>query len=45
MKMLYEDRDRLPVNVLGAFAAQEEVGMRWGDGDVQVVKPGYGNCL
>ncbi|MDO5808725.1 MAG: M42 family metallopeptidase [Lachnospiraceae bacterium] len=39
MKMLYEDRDRLPVNVLGAFAAQEEVGMRGATVTSQVVKP------
>ena len=39
MNQLYEDRDRLAVNVVGAFAAQEEVGMRGATVTSQVVKP------
>lgn len=39
MKQLYEERDQLPVNVVGAFAAQEEVGMRGATVTAQVVKP------
>ena len=37
--VLYEDRERLAVNVVGAFAAQEEVGMRGATVTSQVVKP------
>ena len=39
MNQLYEDRERLAVNVVGAFAAQEEVGMRGATVTSQVVKP------
>ena len=39
MKQLYEERERLAVQVVGAFAAQEEVGMRGATVTAQVVKP------
>ncbi len=39
MEQLYEGRDQLPVQVVGAFAAQEEVGMRGAAVTAQVVKP------
>lgn len=39
MKKLYPDRDKLAVNVVGAFAAQEEVGTRGAQVTAQVVKP------
>ncbi|MCI8950133.1 MAG: M20/M25/M40 family metallo-hydrolase [Lachnospiraceae bacterium] len=39
MDQLYEERDRLPVQVVGAFAAQEEVGTRGAMVTAQVVKP------
>ena len=39
MGKLYEEREALAVNVVGAFAAQEEVGMRGATVTAQVVKP------
>ncbi|MCI8765517.1 MAG: M42 family metallopeptidase [Lachnospiraceae bacterium] len=39
MEQLYEERDKLPAQVVGAFAAQEEVGMRGAAVTAQVVKP------
>ncbi len=39
MKQLYPDRDKLPVNVVGAFAAQEEVGTRGAEVTAQIVNP------
>lgn len=39
MEKLYENKDLLAVNVVGAFAAQEEVGMRGATVTSQVVKP------
>ena len=39
MKSLFEERDHLAVQVVGAFAAQEEVGMRGATVTAQVVKP------
>lgn len=39
MKKLYEERERLSVQVVGAFAAQEELGMRGATVTAQVVKP------
>lgn len=39
MKQLYEEREDLAVNVVGAFASQEEVGMRGATVTSQVVKP------
>lgn len=39
MKQLYTERERLAVQVVGAFAAQEEVGMRGATVTAQVVKP------
>lgn len=39
MDQLYEERDRLPVQVVGAFAAQEEVGTRGAMVTAQVLKP------
>ncbi|MCI8742087.1 MAG: M20/M25/M40 family metallo-hydrolase [Lachnospiraceae bacterium] len=39
MEQLYEERQHLPVQVVGAFAAQEEVGMRGAAVTSQVVKP------
>lgn len=39
MKTLYAEREHLAVQVVGAFAAQEEVGMRGATVTAQVVKP------
>lgn len=39
MEQLYGEREKLPVQVVGAFAAQEEVGMRGAAVTAQVVKP------
>lgn len=39
MKKLYAERESLPVQVVGAFAAQEEVGMRGATVTSQIVKP------
>lgn len=39
MKQLYAEREKLPVNVVGAFAAQEEVGTRGAAVTAQIVKP------
>ena len=39
MKQLYKEREQLAVQVVGAFAAQEEVGMRGATVTAQVVKP------
>lgn len=39
MEQLFEERERLLVQVVGAFAAQEEVGMRGAAVTAQVVKP------
>lgn len=39
LDQLYEERDRLAVNVTGAFASQEEVGTRGAAVTAQVVKP------
>lgn len=39
MDKLYDERASLPVNITGAFAAQEEVGMRGAQVTSQVVKP------
>lgn len=39
MKQLYDGRESLPVNVVGAFAAQEEVGTRGATVTAQIVKP------
>ncbi len=39
MKKLYGDRERLAVDVTGAFASQEEVGMRGATVTSQVMKP------
>lgn len=39
MKQLYEERDALPVTVVGALAAQEEVGTRGAAVTAQIVKP------
>lgn len=39
MKQLYGERDSLPVNVVGAMAAQEEVGTRGAAVTAQIVKP------
>ncbi|MDD7739898.1 MAG: M42 family metallopeptidase [Fusicatenibacter sp.] len=39
MKQLYEEREKLPAYVVGAFAAQEEVGTRGATVTAQVVKP------
>lgn len=39
MKQLYDERDSLPVQVVGAFAAQEEVGARGAAVTAQAVKP------
>lgn len=41
MKQLFEERASLPVNVVGAFAAQEEVGTRGAQVTSQVVKPDF----
>lgn len=39
MKQLFVEREKLSVQVVGAFAAQEEVGMRGATVTTQVVKP------
>lgn len=39
MNKVYKDRDKLAVDVVGAFAAQEEAGMRGATVTAQVVKP------
>ncbi|WP_367566695.1 M42 family metallopeptidase [Lacrimispora sp.] len=39
MDKLFDEKDKLTVNVVGAFAAQEEVGMRGATVTSQIVKP------
>ncbi len=39
MDRLFDEKDKLAVNVVGAFAAQEEVGMRGATVTSQIIKP------